>query len=119
MPFCPKCEMYTAVAHPCVPRWEVLHEWYGYDRDAMGVFARTAKEAAEKWAEEVDSDNEYGIVAGCPETVGLLRQGEDVSHIVWIEVYGESVPRYHASSVGQIEQERLQAILKMVVASNA
>ena len=64
--------------------------------DGVGVRARNAEHAAERWADEYDSGGDYSIVGGSPETVWVRGpEGAEARY----RVSGESVPHYSAELV--------------------
>ena len=76
--------------HTCPPQFEVLMK--GTDPQyADSVYARTAEEAATKWAE---AEEFAGLRT---ERVKVL----DVAHqtVTWFDVVGEMVPEYTATEV--------------------
>lgn len=90
---CPTCEEFFETGdHRCPPVFEVCRdggiEW-------RRIYARSYDEAAEKWAEEADSNSaEYEILGGA-HTIVLVRElgTEKESRF---RVTGESEPVYTA-----------------------
>lgn len=84
-------------SHVCPPSWLVRDVDYHGDHEGERVYALDAQEAAEKWADENDSGNDYAIVSGSPATV-LVRPYDDAAATPQkFIVTGEAVPEYRAS----------------------
>jgi len=98
---CPTCRagVWSGDRHTCPPAW-VVHcaSWHGDELDdGDTVHARSASGAAEKWADEADSDGDYTIVGGNPATVRVKRLGADDDTARTFVVEGETVPSYWAT----------------------
>jgi hypothetical protein len=82
--------------HKCPPEWEVWWPDGSEERDDARTFhASSAREAAEKWAQWSDSQGDYTIVGGSPETVCVAAPGKD--EVVRFYSEGYTVAEYHAT----------------------
>jgi hypothetical protein len=104
--FCKICDEYVYEchggkhAHVCPPTFLVWQDGcHGANDDGDKVYALDHKTAAEKWAEQDDSDSaEYAIVHGNPATV-RVRVEADACDEKWFRVEGEAVPSYSAHEI--------------------
>lgn len=88
--------MGPARPHQCSPVWEArVVTSRPDDSEWEAVHARDAEQAAEKFAEQHDSNcGDYPILNSGEETVEVRREGAAESQR--FEVRAESVPQYHA-----------------------
>lgn len=77
MSFCKTCGrfMMSVVAHTCPPQWEI------WDDDAWGdeyqiIYADSAQEAGEDYAEIYDGDGDYPLTNGNEVEVKIRKQGD-------------------------------------------
>lgn len=121
---CPKCrEFGWTKTHRCPPKWHVF--WVdgdGFQEEPALIQSYSAKDAAEKYIRQLDSDTayEYGfsssettptlLVISEAEYVKILGDHENKAphEIPWTEiegdrflVEGEFVPRYYARPVAR------------------
>lgn len=84
--------------HKCPPIWLCWIEYNQEECDAREVHAYSADAAAEKYAEDYDSDSgEYSIVSGRAESVCVVK--DRAGKILRFALSGESVPRYSATEI--------------------
>ena len=100
---CPTCEEWVfSTYHRCNPVWLVAiveDEEQPADDDYSEVRAADAEEAAEKGAEEDDSNSaEYGILKGWNDYVAWVKAAADAKPKRF-KVTGEAVPQYHAEEI--------------------
>jgi hypothetical protein len=98
---CPKCGQWSLFpeSHQCPPEWRCWEEENETAEDGSTVRARCAETAAEKYAEEYDSEGDYMIVHGTDATICVrAKAGGDVERF---QVSGEVVPQYHARKLGE------------------
>jgi len=99
--WCPKCGVYIftykgAGPHHCLPQFQVYcDEWNSID-DPCSVYANTAQDAAEKFADRYDADGDYTVVSGTNIKVKVWKLGEEHSAGTWFEVGGAPVAQYNA-----------------------
>jgi len=94
---CKRCGEYGWTdRHRCPATWLV---WQLDDDpgDASTIYANDPGEAAEKWAEQMDSYGDYWIVQGGQPIVCVQRCGDD--EISYQAVSGESVPQYYSKAL--------------------
>jgi hypothetical protein len=109
MPDCPICDEHyipgdpdtmnpNAYPHTCPPRWLVWNEVQDTEADACSIYARSAAEAAERWAENFDRDGTgYPIMAGM-KVVLHVRKDPD-GFLQRFKVTGEAEPVYTAEEL--------------------
>ena len=97
MPFCDRCNGWSVnlTHHRCPPTWtcepaDSFNYGEGYQQK---VIAHDAELAAEKFAENWDSEGDYDILRG--REFGVKVTAADGAETFW-EVTGESVPNYTA-----------------------
>ena len=99
---CDECGEWTSLpaSHKCPPRWRVWCPDEGETaEDARTFYGRGADDAAEKWAEDDDSQStEYRIVSGKREPVVCVQSVEG-GDVLRFSVAGESVPSYTAREI--------------------
>ena len=77
--------------------WSVWDEDDGGEKDACTVHAVDAQEAAEKYAEWIDSQGDYTIVGGSNVTLSVRQVG--ATCVYRFLVLGESVATYTAQHI--------------------
>lgn len=104
--WCDKCNefkgVFRAEHHVCPPRWLVRDPDYDGDEfDSLGrkYYARSAEEAARKWAERTDPDRSYRLVSGNEVTVYVKKYDDPDDMQQAFVVYGEMVAEYTARPV--------------------
>lgn len=101
--YCDACDT-CHYAGSCFDPFEVWCPTYGESRtDARIIRAYDSEAAARRFGEMHDAQGDYDIVSGGDVTVHVCEQGTDV--IEKFLVTGESVPEYHASSLGVVTTE--------------
>ena len=118
--WCRDCKgmVFDASAHRCDPGWLVWRPDYGEtEDDARTFYAMSASGAVEKWAAWSDEHSaDYDIVGGSEATVHVRLRGLEKERAEYLvlpteelvfEVYGETVPSYHAV---QRQARRSQAV---------
>ncbi len=112
MAICKTCHNYYDIlestflpAHKCHPAWLVWDPDQGNTvEDARTIYALNAEWAAEKWAEEDDSDSaEYSIAQGTSTVVCV--QPKEGGPIEKFKVTGEYEPTYSAELVEEPSKE--------------
>jgi len=83
----------------CEDRWFVWRADGSRD-DAILIYADSAQEAAEAWADESDAFGDFEIVNGDDPVVAV--QDTDCGVSYWV-VTGEAVPQYTASQTEEPE----------------
>lgn len=100
---CPKCaEWVFSKYHKCKPVWLVAiveGEEQPADDDYCEVRASDEAEAAEKGAEEDDSNSaEYSVLKGHGDYAAWVKAAADAKPKRF-KVTGEAVPQYHAEEI--------------------
>ena len=98
--YCLHCqEFYSdSIRHKCPPAFRVFTEELGQEGDGDEVYARSAEEAATKWAEAEDVNSaEYDIVAQRSEPVVTVV--DEAGNKRCFQVRGEAVPQYWATEI--------------------
>ena len=99
MPWCKECGRFSLSGHECPPVWQVWSADEDEPEDPRKVRADDAGEAAEKWADTFDAEEDYVVMRSGGEgyEVRVRRVG---SHSVKkVVVFGESSPSYTARVV--------------------
>ena len=105
--WCRDCKEIRFGNHRCDPGWYVWQPDNGETEDDARTFYGMSPDAAvEKWAAWSDSHSaDYDIVGGGEATVHVRLRSQDTDRAEFLrlpteelifEVYGESVPSYHA-----------------------
>lgn len=83
------------------PEWEVWRAEEDGGREwASTIRSKDPQEAAERWAEELESDGDYAIACGGDELVFVAAPGDTPAKYI---VTGELVAEYMARAVGDDE----------------
>jgi hypothetical protein len=94
MSWCKTCGNFKMFdSHLCPPAFKCLPEGETYEET---IYARDAETAAEKYAEQFDSEYDYSILRGTAMRMQVTSPDGEVSYF---EVTGESVPEYSASGI--------------------
>jgi hypothetical protein len=89
--WCKTCDNFMLFpnSHRCPPAFECENDYHG----SHVIRAIDSRAAAEKFADECDSNGDYTCVQGSPMLVKVTAADGTVEHF---EVEGESVPSYTA-----------------------
>jgi len=91
---CDQCHKIIFTDTCLCKRFEVNCEWYGVENEVIWALD---EEAAEKWAEELDSDGDYPIISSGKPTEVLITNSEGETKK--FEVIGEAEPQYTATEI--------------------
>jgi len=99
--------MYPHKEHTCPPAWRV----YEPENDPgmvepYKIYARDPEEAAEKWADQHDSDYDYEILEAGADGPGMVLAVDTQDGKKWFKVTGEAVPQYSAEEMEGGPDER-------------
>lgn len=97
MPWCDRCNAHMMFeTAPCKCERFLVWPEDGYtEDDAWEFWARSAEEAAKKWAEDSDAQGDYDIVRGNARKVTVRPEGGEPKRYL---VHGEAQAVYYATA---------------------